>query len=94
LSAALDGFGIGKRSRGLCQLTLGLVERGLKRARVNLEEQLAFLDERTFLIALPNQFELRFLRSASTTGLRASARMPYQRLTPAFTSRMAMLLAR
>ena len=55
MSAALDGFCIGERSRGLSQLPLGLVECCLKRTWVNLEEQLAFLDIRTFLIALPEQ---------------------------------------
>ena len=55
LSPTLHGLGVGERSLGLRQLPLGLVKRSLKGTWVDLEQQLTFPDERTFLVALPLQ---------------------------------------
>ena len=54
LSSALNRFGVGELRFGLRQLPLGLVESRLKRPRIDLEEELALLDESPFLIALPH----------------------------------------
>ena len=55
LGSALHGLGVRQHGLGLRQLSLGLVKRGLKGARINLEEQLPFLNGRAFLVALPHE---------------------------------------
>jgi len=52
LRSALHRYGIGKQRLGLCQLPFRLVQRGLKRPRVNLKQQLPLLDEGAFLVGL------------------------------------------
>jgi hypothetical protein len=52
LRATLHCYCIGERGLRLRQLALGLVERRLKRARIDFEEQLTLLDGRTLLITL------------------------------------------
>ncbi len=54
LGSALNRFGGGKLGLGLGQLSLRLIERCLKWARIDLEEQLTLLDERAFLVTLPH----------------------------------------
>src|SRR5215475_7496937 len=55
LSPSLDGFRICQRGLRLCKLSLGLIESCLKRAGINLKEELALLDEGAFLISLLQQ---------------------------------------
>ncbi len=51
----MNRFGGSKLRFRLCPLSLGLVKSCLKWAGADLEEQLALLDERAFLVALPHQ---------------------------------------
>jgi hypothetical protein len=60
--STLDGFGVGELRLRLRQLSLCLVKRGLKRAWIDLEQKLTFLDRRALLIALLQQVA-RNLRS-------------------------------
>jgi len=55
LCATLNCLCVGKHGFGLSQLSLGLVQRGLKRTGVNLKKQLALFDERAFQVALLHQ---------------------------------------
>ena len=51
-SAVLHCFGVGEGRSSLSKLALGLIERRLKRPRIDLEKELALLHRRTLLIAL------------------------------------------
>lgn len=46
------GFRLGELAAGLCELSLGLVDDGLKRARVDFEENVVLVDERAFAVIL------------------------------------------
>src|SRR6267378_2304617 len=52
---ALHCLGVGKHGLGLRHLPFGLVERGLKRTRIDLKEYLPLPDECAFLVALPQK---------------------------------------
>ncbi len=51
----LNRFGVGERGLRLSQLAFSLIERGLKRPRIDLEKELALLNRSPFLIALLQQ---------------------------------------
>src|SRR5215469_12312607 len=51
----LVGFSICEGGNGLSKLAFGLIERSLERPWVDFKQELALLDERSFLVVLPHQ---------------------------------------